>query len=68
MCEIEYRNRTISSLVSELNSLGHTSTLLKPLTLLAVQREDHPAIRRFKNRDNHQFYLTDSSERKYYYD
>lgn len=36
MAEIEYRNRSISQLVSELNNLGEANVVLEPVRLLAI--------------------------------
>ena len=40
MSEIEYRNRSISQLVSELNSLGGAKVVLEPLKLCAIHEYD----------------------------
>ena len=49
MTETEYRNRSVSQLVTELNGLGEDKVVVEPLRLLAVQNSDHPAIKLFKN-------------------
>ena len=49
MTEIDYRNRSISQLVSELHSLGEAKVMIEPLRLLAVHEADLEGAKRFKN-------------------
>jgi hypothetical protein len=35
--------------------------------MIAIHQKDFANIRRFKNSHNNQFFLTDNSEKKYYY-
>ena len=37
MAELEYGNKSISSLVQELNNLGNTSVFIKETELIAIQ-------------------------------
>lgn len=57
MAELEYRNRSISQLVSELNHLGQPNVVVAPLRLLALHDRDLPSLKRFKNSQGDQFFM-----------
>jgi hypothetical protein len=67
MAEIEYRNRSISQLVSELNHLGDPTVLLSPLRLTAVHEKDLPEVKRFKNSQGQQFFIPNNTQKKFPY-
>lgn len=67
MAEMEYRNRSISQLVSELNNLGEAKVVLEPVRLLAVHEFDLPHLKRFKNSHGEQFFIVENNEKKYIY-
>lgn len=67
MTELEYRNRSISQLVSELNSLGEAKVVLEPIRLLAVHEYDMENVKRFKNSHGEQFFSQKGNDKKYVY-
>lgn len=67
MAEIEYRNRSISQLVSELNHLGEPGVLLSSIRLTAIHEKDIPDLKRFKNSQGQQFFITNNSQKKFSY-
>lgn len=67
MAEIEYRNRSISQLVSELNHLGEPGVLLSSIRLTAVHEKDMPDLKRFKNSQGQQFFIPNNSQKKFAY-
>ncbi len=67
MTELEYRNRSISQLVSELNSLGEAKVVLEPIRLLAVHEYDMENVKRFKNSHGEQFFSQQGNDKKYVY-
>ena len=68
MCEIEYRNRTISQLVSELNSLGEPSVLVRPIEVVLLSQDNSPLIRLFRSNKGELFLSgTAESDKKYPY-
>jgi hypothetical protein len=67
MSELEYRNRSISQLVNELNNLGESNVLLEPVRLLAIHENDVQYLKRFKNSYGEQFFTTEGNDKKYIY-
>jgi hypothetical protein len=67
MAEIEYRNRSISQLVSELNHLGEPGVLLSSIRLTAIHEKDMPDLKRFKNSQGQQFFIPNNSQKKFPY-
>lgn len=67
MAEIEYRNRSISQLVSELNHLGEPGVLLSSIRLTAIHERDMPDLKRFKNSQGQQFFIPNNSQKKFPY-
>ena len=45
-----FRNKTISQLVNELNSLGDDHVAIHPTTRIAIHQTDSKSIRRFRSR------------------
>lgn len=64
-----YRTRSISQLVSELNSLGQDSVQLAPLLLLALHDRDLPGLTRLRHPNGQQLFSESTHpEKKYPYD
>lgn len=78
-----FRDKTISELVEELNNLGDSHVTMQPTTLVGIQDCESDSIRRFRSRSMHksrnsnakspqkvvqsEFFLADGSQKKYYY-
>lgn len=69
MTELEYGNRSINSLVEELNSLGNRSVLVHHTELIAIQTGDNKNIRRFQSKSSpkKQFFKCHQNDKKYFY-
>lgn len=50
MTDHEYINKSINSLVEELNSLGNKSVLIQKTELMAFQKGENKKIRRFQSK------------------
>ena len=46
----QFRNKSISQLVQQLNNLGDDHVAMHPITLVAIQEADNPAVRRFRSK------------------
>jgi hypothetical protein len=46
----QFRNKSISQLVQELNDLGGDHVLMQPSTLIAIQDQPSETVRRFRSK------------------
>jgi hypothetical protein len=67
MSDIEYRNRSISQLVGELNSLGEDNIKMQATTLIGVHSVDLNSIKRFKNSKREHYFENQTNSKKYIY-
>ena len=69
MTDLDFRNRTISSLVQELNHLGNRSVLVQPTEAIAVQAQESQFAKRFqtKSAPKRQFFKCHDHDKKYFY-
>lgn len=70
MTDHEYINKSINSLVEELNSLGNRSVLIQKTELMCVQKGENKKIRRFQSKSfpRKQFFKFNDHDKKYFYD